>query len=149
MRNLIKRDKPSLPTFQQEMERFFNERLWPFSLDDREHAGVAQWAPAVDVKEDKDRFVVTADVPGVDPKDIEVNLENGVLTIRGEREEEKEDDDKGWHRVERFTGSFFRRFDLPGAADASQVTAKSDKGVLKIEIPRSEKSQNSRIEVKG
>ena len=148
MKSLIKRDRLNFPTLQQEMERFFNERFWPFNLGE-EDTGMAHWAPAVDIKEEKDHFVVRADIPGVNPDDIEINLENGILTIRGERREEKEENDKGWHRTERFTGSFYRRLALPESADASQVTASSKKGVLEIWIPISKKTRKSRIEVKS
>lgn len=108
---------------------------------------IAAWTPAVDIKEESDKFVVHADVPGVDPKDIEVTLENGVLTISGSREEEKKEEKEGYNRVERFSGKFFRRFMLPESVSEDQVTANTDKGVLRITIPKSDKQKARRISV--
>ena len=107
----------------------------------------SRWAPAVDIKEEKDRFVVSADIPGVEPADIEVTMENGMLTIRGERSFEKEDDGKSYRRVERVYGSFHRRFSLPDTADAEGIVARGKNGVLEIVIPKKETVQPKRIEV--
>ncbi len=108
---------------------------------------VAAWVPAVDVREEDDRFVIHADVPGVDPKDIEVTLENGVLTVSGHRESEKKEEGKGFSRVERSSGSFFRRFTLPDTADAEKIKAKSNNGVLEIAIAKHDKLQPRRIKI--
>lgn len=117
-------------------------------LGEAEGSGLtAAWAPAVDIKEEADKFIVHADVPGVDPKDIEVTLENGVLTISGSREEEKKEEREGYSRVERMSGKFFRRFMLPESVNEDKVTAKTDKGVLRITIPKSEKQKARRISV--
>jgi len=110
---------------------------------------VSDWMPAVDIREEQDRFVLHADVPGVDPKDIEITMENGTLTIRGQRVSTKEDKDNGYRRVERVAGQFFRRFVLPDSADAESISAKSNNGVLEVEIPKQEKVQPRRIEVKS
>ena len=107
----------------------------------------ADWVPAVDIKETDKAFIITADVPGVDPKDIEVNMENDVLTIRGERKEEKEEEKEGYKRIERVRGTFYRRFTLPDTADAEKISAKSKNGVLEITIPKQEKVQPRKIEV--
>jgi HSP20 family protein len=109
----------------------------------------ADWTPAVDIKETDTAFVITADIPGVDPKDIEVNMENGVLTIRGERKEEKEEEREGYKRIERVRGTFYRRFSLPDTADAEKISAKSKNGVLEITIPKQEKVQPRKIAVEG
>jgi HSP20 family protein len=109
----------------------------------------ADWTPAVDIKETDTAFVITADIPGVDPKDIEVNMENGVLTIRGERKEEKEEEREGYKRIERVRGTFYRRFSLPDTADADKISAKSKNGVLEITIPKQEKVQPRKIAVEG
>ena len=108
----------------------------------------ADWVPSVDVQEEAERFVIRADVPGVDPKDIEVNVEDGVLTLSGERKSEKREDQNGFTRVERFSGRFLRRFTLPESADAEQVSAKGEHGVLEIVIPKAAKAQPKKIAVK-
>lgn len=110
---------------------------------------VSDWMPAVDIREEKDRFVLHADVPGVDPKDIEITMENGTLTVRGERTSESKDERNGYRRVERVAGQFFRRFVLPDSADADAISAQSKNGVLEVVIPKQEKVQPRRIQVKG
>ena len=107
----------------------------------------SDWTPAVDIKEEADRFVIHADIPGVDPKNIEVHMEDGVLTIKGERQSETKEEREGYKRVERVRGSFFRRFSLPDTANADAISAKSQHGVLDVVIPKQEKVQPRRIEV--
>lgn len=109
----------------------------------------SDWTPAVDIKEEPDRFVIHADIPGVDPKDIEVHMENGILTIRGERLSEQKEEREGYKRIERVRGSFFRRFSLPDTADAEAISAKCQHGVLEVVIPKQEKVQPRRIQVEG
>lgn len=98
------------------------------------------WAPAVDISEDDDAFIVTADLPDMDKKDINVSLDNGVLSISGERhhESEESDEEKKYHLVERSHGSFFRSFSLPKDIDAEKVTALCQDGVLKVTVPKTE-----------
>ena len=107
----------------------------------------SDWTPAVDIKENDNGFVIVADIPGVDPKDIEVHMENGVLSIKGERESEKKEEKDGYKRVERSYGSFYRRFSMPETADATKINAKSKNGVLEVTIPKQEKEQPRKIEV--
>ncbi|MBA2491157.1 MAG: Hsp20/alpha crystallin family protein [Gammaproteobacteria bacterium] len=120
-------------------------------LDDRvSPAGevtAAAWAPAVDIKEEDGAYVLHADVPGVDPKDIELDMENGVLTLRGERKAETTEDKDNYRRVERVTGRFYRRFLLPDTADAENISAKSLNGVLEVRIPKQAKVLPRRITV--
>ena len=92
--------------------------------------------PPVDVHEEKDRFVVRADLPGVKPEDIEVTAEKGVLTLRGERKAEKRENTEGYERIERVSGSFTRRFALPENVQADNITAKFAHGVLEVGIPK-------------
>lgn len=117
----------------RDLERIFNA---PYERGDESSGSVADWIPAVDIQEEDQQFVLTADLPGVDPKDIEVTLEKGVLTLRGRRESETRDEKAGFRRVERVTGEFFRRFSLPDTADSQAVKAKHVNGVLKIVIPK-------------
>jgi len=107
----------------------------------------SDWVPAVDIKEEKDSFVIVADIPGVDPKDIEVRMESGMLTIKGEKESEKKEEREGYKRVERSFGSFYRRFSLPDTADAEKITAKSNNGVLEVRIGKQEQVQPRKISV--
>lgn len=106
------------------------------------------YAPAVDVKEEAERFVIHADVPGVDPKDIEVSMEDGVLSLSGERKSESREQQDGWTRVERLSGKFFRRFSLPDTADAEGISAHGQNGVLEIVIPKQAKAAARKIQVK-
>ena len=108
----------------------------------------ADWAPAVDIKEEAERFVIHADVPGVDPKDIEISMEDGVLSLSGERKSETRTEQDGWTRTERQTGRFLRRFTLPEGTDADGISAQGSHGVLEIVIPKLQKAQPKKITVK-
>ena len=116
---------------------------------DNSNIVTSHWRPAVDIREEKDRYVIIADLPGVDPKDIEITMEQGVLTIKGERSSEKEESHEGYSRVERVRGSFYRRFSLPDSTDPENIEAKGKDGVLEITLPKSEKVQPKKITVKG
>jgi HSP20 family protein len=108
------------------------------------------WIPRVDIYEEAERFVVLADVPGVEAKDIDITAENGVLTIRGERRAEKKETDKnGYERVERTSGSFLRRFTLPESANTETIKAKQTNGVLEVSIPKHPQVQPRRISVEA
>jgi HSP20 family protein len=110
--------------------------------------GTEEWSPAVDIKETDTDFVIHADLPGVKPDDIEVTAESGVLTLKGEREGRKEDTNGNYKRVERFSGSFMRRFTLPETADMNKISAKTKDGVLDLIIPKTEKAKPKLIKVK-
>ncbi len=117
--------------------------------DDDSRLATSDWVPAVDIKEEDERYVIHADIPGVEAKDIEVNMEDGVLSIRGEREFKNEEEREGYKRVERVRGSFYRRFSLPDGADAEAISAKCKDGVLEIIIPKQVKVLPKRIEVQS
>lgn len=139
-----------LDRFQRELGRL--AEFDPFgdtATDDNSSVVTSHWRPAVDVKEEGDRFVILADLPGVDPKEIEVSMENGSLSIRGERKSEKEEEREGFRRVERVRGTFYRRFTLPDTADSEQIQARGKDGVLEIVIPKQKKVQPRRISVDG
>ena len=110
---------------------------------------VTDWAPAVDVMEEKDRFLLRADVPGVAAEDIDVSMDAGVLNLSGERRTEKKSDDSGVQRIERPTGRFFRRFTLPETADADGITARCSNGILEVSIPKMPEVQARRISVEA
>ncbi|MBM4206746.1 MAG: Hsp20/alpha crystallin family protein [Gammaproteobacteria bacterium] len=107
----------------------------------------AEWAPAVDIKEEDSRFVIHADIPGVNPEDIDVDMENGVLTIKGEKQSEAKTEKDNYKRVERIYGSFYRRFSLPETADNDAISAKAKNGVLEIVIPKREAVKPKKISV--
>ena len=107
----------------------------------------AEWAPAVDIKEEADKFVIYADIPGVKPDAIEVSMEAGVLTVKGQKESETKTEKEGYKRVERTSGSFYRRFSLPDSADGEAINAKCKHGVLEIIIPKREAIKPKRINV--
>ncbi len=107
----------------------------------------SRWLPAVDIKEEADKFILAVDIPGVNPKQVEISMENNVLTLKGSREESVNDDKRSYHRIERIKGSFYRRFTLPDTADAEQVTAKSKHGVLEIIIGKKKALQARKITV--
>jgi HSP20 family protein len=100
------------------------------------NAASVAFIPAVDVHEEKERFVVKADLPGVKPEEIEVTAEKGVLTLRGERKSDRTEQSEGYERVERVTGSFTRRFALPENVQADAIKAKFTHGVLEVSIPK-------------
>jgi len=132
---------------RREMEQVFNH---PGTQSDTDSAiATCAWVPAVDIKEEPQQFLIEADIPGVEPKDIEISMENGVLTIRGERNSETRDEGKDYKRVERTYGSFYRRFSLPDTADPEKVTASGKNGVLQITIPKRELAQPRKITVQA
>jgi HSP20 family protein len=137
--------------FQEELNRLTrNDYFGRGDIDsDNSNIATSHWRPAVDIKEEENRFVIQADIPGVDPKDIEVTMENGVLTLKGERSSDKEESHEGYTRVERVRGTFYRRFSLPDTANADNIEAKGKNGVLEIVLPKHEKVQPRRISVKS
>lgn len=107
-----------------------------------------EWLPPVDIKESEQAFTFHMDVPGLKPEDLDVELHDGVLSIRGTRNEEKrEEDDKGFVRVERRKGSFARQFRVPTSCKAEQLTAKVSEGVLTIEVPKSDGPEARKVAI--
>lgn len=136
-----------LHQFNNEINRLFG-REWG-DTGDFPALSTAQWVPAVDVHENPDEYLIEADVPGIDPKEIEITLENGILTLKGERRNEKTTEERGTSHLERHYGVFVRRFALPDTADADNVEAKADNGVLRLSIKKKAESKPRRIEVKS
>lgn len=132
-----------LSEIQDEMNRLFTGNF-PISDVDDSNLQPSEWLPAVDIKEDDKQFTLFADIPGVDPNAIEVHVEDGLLSIRGQRHSETTSENHGYKRVERSSGSFFRRFSLPETADAENIQAKGKHGVLEIVIPKTVKPNGSR-----
>ncbi len=114
----------------------------------REPFAFADWSPVVDVCETEDEYSIRAEIPEVDKKNLKVTIQNGVLTIQGERKREKEEKGKRFHRIERSYGSFARSFTLPGEVDEERLKADFHDGVLVVHLPKSERAKTNAIEVK-
>ena len=137
--------------FPDEVRQAF-DRFFQAEESDASNVVTSQWAPRVDIREEDKRFVIEADIPGVDPKDIDVHMDNGILSIRGERRSENkvEQGDKArkYTRVERSHGVFYRRFALPDSANPDGITAAGRHGVLEIEIPKRPETTPRKIDIK-
>lgn len=142
--SLIKRDQPQWP--RDYLSNMLNQFLRPF--EEESTAEATLWSPAVDIQEKNDKYIVTADLPGIEKENIHLSLENNVLTIRGERHYEKAEKQEGFAFRERAEGRFYRRFTLPEATDESKVKAKYKKGVLEIVIPKRQNTKAKSIEVR-
>ena len=129
---------------QDQMNRLFDDsrrRSGP-----RELAGA--WTPAVDIYEDQESFVVKAELPEVDGKDVDIRLDSNTLTIAGERKLEREEDKESYHTVERCHGKFSRSFTLPDTVDQDKVTAEASNGVLRVVLPKKPETKPREIEIK-
>jgi HSP20 family protein len=131
-----------------DLGRMFNARVRR-PAENSDPLAASDWTPAVDIREEEQRYVIHADVPGVKPGDIEVKMDDGVLSIKGERQSESGEAREGYRRVERVRGSFSRRFSLPDTADADGISARSKDGVLEIVIPKQAKVLPKRIKVES
>lgn len=136
-----------LKQMQNDLGRMLGEH--DRGAEDGSSIATSRWAPAVDIKEEAERFVISADVPGVDRDDIEVTMADGVIVIKGERKLESQEEEKGYRRIERSYGTFYRRFSLPESADAEKISATCNEGVLEIVIPKREAIKPKRITVKA
>lgn len=140
--------QPQFRGFENGMKQIFDQ-FFTNESDDQSNVVTSQWQPRVDIKEEPKRFVISADIPGVDPKDIEIHMDKGVLTLKGERNAETRTEDGKFTRVERVHGSFYRRFALPDTADADQISASGKHGVLDIVIPKKAEAAPRRIAIDG
>lgn len=142
--NPVSLDRNLPGDFKQLLEKF-----WNVNEDDQSNVVTSQWTPRVDVKEEAQRFLIQCDIPGVDPNDIEISMDKGVLTIKGERKSESVTQGEKYTRVERAHGSFHRRFGLPDSADAERISASGKHGVLEIAIPKKPEQTPRRIQING
>ncbi len=131
---------------QREINRMFDRFFRGF--EGEEEVRLAAWSPRVDISETDDEYIVRAEVPGVSKDDIKVTIKENVLTISGEKKQEKETKNENFHRIERVYGSFSRTFTLPGAVKVDKVEAKFKDGVLTIKLPKVEETKAKEIEVK-
>jgi len=136
-----------LEDMSDRLNRMFSRRALP-QANGKETMVVADWVPSVDVSETDGDYQIKAEIPDVKKEDVKVTVENGVLTIQGERKQEKEEKGKKYHRVERSYGSFVRSFTLPDLVDEEKVKAEFKDGVLNLQLPKSEKAKPKAIEVK-
>ncbi len=132
---------PLFAALHGDMNRML-ENIW-----DTKFSGTG-WNPEIDIAETDNDIIVKAEIPGVDPKDIDISIDNNTLTIKGEKKEEKEENGKSYHRAERSYGSFTRTFELPAHVKADEVEAKDHQGLLKITLPKMEPSKAKKITVK-
>lgn len=135
----------------RDLEEFVNRMApaltrWRGEIDG--NGSAVQWSPTADISETDREYIVRAELPGVARKDVKVTVEDGVLTLSGERQYQKEDKSERFHRMERFQGSFARSFSLPDCADASAISAESKDGTLTVHIPKTESAKPKAIEVK-
>jgi HSP20 family protein len=140
--NPVSLDRTLPGDFKQLLEKF-----WNVNDDDQSNVVTSQWTPRVDVREEAQRFVIQCDIPGVDPSAIDISMEKGVLTIKGERKSESVSEGEKYTRVERSHGLFHRRFGLPDSADAEGISASGKHGVLEIVIPKKPEQTARRIQI--
>jgi HSP20 family protein len=136
-------------TFVDLLQRDLNRLAEGGRRGTEDHQSVADWAPAVDIIEDNERFLLRADVPGVSVDDIDVSMDGGTLSLSGERRVETRGEDSGLQRIERASGRFFRRFSLPETVDADKITAKCNNGVLEVVIPKTPEVRARRISIEA
>lgn len=135
-----------LEDFEQRLASTFGRT---FSRPNGEEAiATADWAPLVDITEDDKEFLIKAELPGLKKEEVKVAVEEGVMTISGERKTEKEEKSKKYHRIERSYGKFERSFTLPDGSDASKVSAEFRDGVLQVHLPKTERPAAKALEVK-
>jgi HSP20 family protein len=132
-----------LADVENRLSRFFGRRT-----NGREDITIADWEPLADITEDDKEYIIKAELPDVKKEDVKVTVENGVLTIAGERRFEKEEKKKKYHRVERAYGTFVRSFALPDLAHADRVKAEFKDGMLTVHVPKSERAKAKQVEVK-
>jgi HSP20 family protein len=141
---------PEMQEMAERLDRYFGRpKLTCRTEPGRESLTVPDWAPAVDVVETPLEYLIKVELPEVGKDDVKLFVEDGVLCIEGERTREKEEKDKKYHRVERPSGCFFRRFTLPDDVDEQRLRADFKEGVLSVHLPKSEKATPRAIEVKA
>ncbi len=143
MNMFVRKTRPAvLPTLSREMDRFFSD-VWG-GRSRETHA----YVPAVDVRETEEAIDVTVELPGIDPKNVEISIEGDLLEIKGEKTVTRETEEKArWHRFERRSGKFSRSFQLPAEVDREAIEAKSADGLLSLRLPKKAEAQPKRIDI--
>jgi len=137
-----------LMEIQNELNRLFGRTYAGTEVSAGAGTGTA-WVPPLDIFETNDKYVVSMDLPGIDPGSVDISVEDSTLTVKGEREFSKDVSEESFHRVERRYGSFSRALTLPPTADADRIEARFDKGVLTIEVAKAEAAKPKKISVKA
>ena len=138
-----------LLAIQDEMNQLFGRAVGQGSGRGQSQSGERMWAPALDISERKDAYVVTVEVPGIKADDLDITLEDGLLTIKGERRFTQESSEQQFHRVERRYGSFRRSITLPSQVQAEQIEASFEDGVLEVTVPKAEEAKPKKITVRA
>jgi HSP20 family protein len=150
MANLARWDPfQDLLAIQDEMNQLFGQATGQGGRTTGGEAGTRAWAPALDIAERNDAYVVTVEVPGIKPEQLDITLENGALTISGERRFETEIKEEQYHRIERRYGAFRRSITLPDRVKADAVEASFEDGLLQVVVPKAEEAKPKRIEVRA
>ncbi len=136
-----------LNTIQNEMNRLFNTFFDSPAQAPREGSAVRRWIPAMDLVETAESYVLRADLPGLSQADVNIELEDNVLTISGERKAEREDRNEGYYRIERASGAFSRSLTLPEGVDPNSVQAQFERGVLEVRIPKPEQRKPRKVAI--
>jgi HSP20 family protein len=134
-------------SLQQEMNRLFSTFFDTPAAGTAGGGGVRRWVPAMDLVETDDHFVLRADLPGMSESDVDLSLEDNVLTLSGERRTEREEQGEGFYRLERASGAFSRSLTLPEGVDADTIAASFDKGVLEVRIPKPEQRKPRKLQI--
>lgn len=146
--NIVRYDPfRELRGLQDEMNRLFSSSFSRGGSDEQMFGGA--WNPNVDIFENKDNIVLEAELPGMKPEDVDISIENNLLTISGERKFEKKNEGDNFHRVERGYGSFTRSFTLPPTVTSENASAEFENGVLRLTLAKREEAKARRIEIKG
>jgi HSP20 family protein len=137
----------------RELERMRREmdRLWDSFFEERPRRRVeevGEWLPSLDLSETKNDLVVKAELPGIDPKDIDISLANDVLTIKGEKKQEREEKEEDYHLIERSYGAFTRSIRLPREVQSDKINASYKNGILRVILPKSEEAKKKEIKIK-
>jgi len=136
-----------LLSLQERMNRLFDDSFRGARGSDEDWALGGSWAPAVDIYEQDGNIVLKAELPGIDPKDVDVRVENNTLTLRGERKHDQEVKRENYHRVERTYGAFTRSFTLPNVVDTNNIKAEYRDGVLRMTLPKREEAKPKQISI--
>jgi HSP20 family protein len=133
-------------TLRERMNRMF-EDIFSGRAEEGKEMTTSTWAPSVDIFETEKELVLTAEIPGIDEKDVEIKIEDNTLSLKGERKFEKETKEENYHRIERSYGSFYRAFTLPNSIDPEKIQATHENGVLKITMPKRDELQPRKVKI--
>jgi HSP20 family protein len=132
-------------TLREKMNRLFEDAVT--ARGEEKEMISSTWTPSVDIYETENEIVLTAEVPGIDEKDIDIKIENNTLSLQGERKFEKETKEENYHRIERSYGSFFRSFTIPHNVDQDKIEAEHESGVLRILMPKKPETKPKKVKV--